>query len=126
MRSTASRAPGSLHREALGADTFADEARFFSARRTRRAGGERFGLLLSAIALARLSASFANRACRTVPGGAPFGNRALVREKSAMASDHHHHHEPRIVRATALPERGQRPRLARDHGEPRGRPARER
>ncbi len=35
--------------QALGADTFADEARFFSARRTRRAGGERFGLLLSAI-----------------------------------------------------------------------------
>ena len=38
-------------REALGADTFADEARFFSARRTRKAGGERFGLLLSAITL---------------------------------------------------------------------------
>ena len=37
--------------QALGADTFADEARFFSARRTRKAGGERFGLLLSAIAL---------------------------------------------------------------------------
>jgi YfiH family protein len=37
--------------EALGADTFADQARFFSARRTRKAGGERFGLLLSAIAL---------------------------------------------------------------------------
>ena len=39
------------HRCGLGADTFADEARFFSARRTRKAGGERFGLLLSAIAL---------------------------------------------------------------------------
>jgi hypothetical protein len=37
--------------QALGADTFADEARFFSARRTRKAGGDRFGLLLSAIAL---------------------------------------------------------------------------
>jgi YfiH family protein len=36
---------------ALGHDTFADEARFFSARRTRLSGGERFGLLLSAIAL---------------------------------------------------------------------------
>lgn len=36
----------------LAADTLADEARFFSARRTRRRGGERFGLLLSAIALA--------------------------------------------------------------------------
>ena len=34
-------------------DTQADEARFFSSRRTRRRGGERFGLLLSAIALGR-------------------------------------------------------------------------
>ena len=42
---------GIEHRLALGVDTFADEARFFSARRTRRAGSERFGLLLSAIAL---------------------------------------------------------------------------
>jgi purine-nucleoside/S-methyl-5'-thioadenosine phosphorylase / adenosine deaminase len=38
-------------RQALAEDTFADEARFFSARRTRRRGGERFGLLLSAITL---------------------------------------------------------------------------
>jgi purine-nucleoside/S-methyl-5'-thioadenosine phosphorylase / adenosine deaminase len=38
--------------EALAHDTHADAARFFSARRTRRQGGERFGLLLSAIALA--------------------------------------------------------------------------
>jgi len=38
-------------RMALPDDTMADEKRFFSARRTRRAGGERFGLLLSAIAL---------------------------------------------------------------------------
>jgi YfiH family protein len=38
-------------RMALPDDTLADETRFFSARRTRRAGGERFGLLLSAIAL---------------------------------------------------------------------------
>ena len=37
---------------ALPDDTLADEARFFSARRTRRQGGARFGLLLSAIALA--------------------------------------------------------------------------
>ncbi len=44
-------AAGIGDREALGADTFADAARFFSARRTRKAGGERFGLLLSAIAL---------------------------------------------------------------------------
>jgi YfiH family protein len=36
---------------ALPDDTHADEARFFSARRTRQRGGERFGLLLSAIAL---------------------------------------------------------------------------
>ena len=35
---------------ALPDDTHADEARFFSARRTRQRGGERFGLLLSAIA----------------------------------------------------------------------------
>ncbi len=42
---------GIEHGQALGADTFADEGRFFSARRTRKAGGERFGLLLSAIAL---------------------------------------------------------------------------
>ncbi len=42
---------GIEHRQALGADTFADEARFFSARRSRKAGLERFGLLLSAIAL---------------------------------------------------------------------------
>ncbi len=42
---------GVEHVLALGADTFADEARFFSARRTRKAGGERFGLLLSAILL---------------------------------------------------------------------------
>jgi hypothetical protein len=38
--------------EALAQDTLADETRFFSARRTRRRGGARFGLLLSAIALA--------------------------------------------------------------------------
>ena len=38
-------------RAALSDDTHADEARFFSARRTRQRGGERFGLLLSAIAL---------------------------------------------------------------------------
>lgn len=37
---------------ALADDTFADEARFFSARRTRLNGGDRFGLLLSAIAIA--------------------------------------------------------------------------
>jgi purine-nucleoside/S-methyl-5'-thioadenosine phosphorylase / adenosine deaminase len=42
---------GVEHCQGLGADTLADEARFFSARRTRKAGGERFGLLLSAIAL---------------------------------------------------------------------------
>lgn len=37
----------------LGEDTFADPARFFSSRRTRRQGGQRFGLLLSAIVLDR-------------------------------------------------------------------------
>jgi YfiH family protein len=37
--------------EVLPQDTAADEDRFFSHRRTRRNGGERFGLLLSAIAL---------------------------------------------------------------------------
>ena len=42
---------GVAEREALAEDTFADEARFFSARRTRRRGGERFGLMLSAITL---------------------------------------------------------------------------
>jgi YfiH family protein len=45
-------AAGIDDRIALPDDTMADEARFFSARRTRRQGGERFGLLLSAIALA--------------------------------------------------------------------------
>lgn len=35
----------------IGADTCADEGRFFSSRRTRKAGGERFGLLLSATGL---------------------------------------------------------------------------
>ena len=44
-------AAGIDDRTALPDDTLADEARFFSARRTRRRGGERFGLLLSAIAL---------------------------------------------------------------------------
>jgi YfiH family protein len=39
-------------RIALPDDTMADETRFFSARRTRQRGGARFGLLLSAIALA--------------------------------------------------------------------------
>jgi YfiH family protein len=39
-------------RTALPHDTAEDEERFFSARRTRRGGGERFGLLLSAISLA--------------------------------------------------------------------------
>ena len=42
---------GIERRTALPDDTHADEARFFSARRTRQRGGERFGLLLSAIAL---------------------------------------------------------------------------
>jgi YfiH family protein len=45
-------AAGIQDRTALPDDTMADEARFFSARRTRRRGGDRFGLLLSAIALA--------------------------------------------------------------------------
>lgn len=45
-------AAGIDDRTALPDDTLADAARFFSARRTRRQGGERFGLLLSAIALA--------------------------------------------------------------------------
>jgi copper oxidase (laccase) domain-containing protein len=45
-------AAGIDDRAALPDDTIADEARFFSAHRTRRRGGERFGLLLSAIALA--------------------------------------------------------------------------
>jgi purine-nucleoside/S-methyl-5'-thioadenosine phosphorylase / adenosine deaminase len=40
-------------RTALPDDTMADEARFFSARRTRRRGGVQFGLLLSAIALTK-------------------------------------------------------------------------
>jgi YfiH family protein len=40
---------GVRHVDGVGADTCADEPRFFSARRTRKAGGERFGLLLSAI-----------------------------------------------------------------------------
>jgi purine-nucleoside/S-methyl-5'-thioadenosine phosphorylase / adenosine deaminase len=44
-------AAGIDDRTAMPDDTLADEARFFSARRTRRQGGERFGLLLSAIAL---------------------------------------------------------------------------
>lgn len=43
---------GIERRTALPDDTHADEARFFSARRTRQRGEERFGLLLSAIALA--------------------------------------------------------------------------
>jgi YfiH family protein len=43
---------GIERRAALPDDTHGDAARFFSARRTRRAGGERFGLMLSAIALA--------------------------------------------------------------------------
>jgi YfiH family protein len=44
-------AAGIDDRTAVPDDTLADEARFFSARRARRQGGERFGLLLSAIAL---------------------------------------------------------------------------
>jgi YfiH family protein len=42
---------GIEQRTALPDDTHADEVRFFSARRTRQRGGDRFGLLLSAIAL---------------------------------------------------------------------------
>jgi YfiH family protein len=42
---------GIEQRAALPDDTHADATRFFSARRTRQAGGERFGLMLSAIAL---------------------------------------------------------------------------
>jgi YfiH family protein len=42
---------GIEQRTALPDDTHADAARFFSSRRTRQAGGERFGLMLSAIAL---------------------------------------------------------------------------
>jgi YfiH family protein len=44
---------GVADRAALALDTQADTARFFSSRRTRRQGGARFGLLLSAIALGR-------------------------------------------------------------------------
>lgn len=43
---------GVADRLALPADTLTDEQRFFSARRSRRRGSDRFGLLLSAIALA--------------------------------------------------------------------------
>ena len=43
---------GVLDRCALTEDTYAEKTRFFSARRTRQSGAERFGLLLSAIALA--------------------------------------------------------------------------
>ncbi len=42
---------GVLDRRALTEDTYADEISFFSARRTRQRGAERFGLLLSMIAL---------------------------------------------------------------------------
>ena len=42
---------GVRERHALAEDTCADEACFFSARRTRRRGDERFGLMLSAITL---------------------------------------------------------------------------
>jgi YfiH family protein len=41
---------GVAERAALPHDTHAEESRFFSARRTRQRGEERFGLLLSAIA----------------------------------------------------------------------------
>jgi polyphenol oxidase len=44
-------AAGVEQRMALPDDTHADEARFFSARRSRQRGADRFGLLLSAIAL---------------------------------------------------------------------------
>jgi YfiH family protein len=40
-------------RVGLGLDTLADPEHFFSSRRTRKAGGTRFGLLLSVIALVR-------------------------------------------------------------------------
>ncbi len=53
MRGAAWPRPGSSDRTALPDDTMADEARFFSARRTRRRGGAQFGLLLSAIALTK-------------------------------------------------------------------------
>jgi YfiH family protein len=43
---------GVADRIVLPDDTLTDEQRFFSARRSRRRGAERFGLLLSAIALA--------------------------------------------------------------------------
>jgi YfiH family protein len=44
-------AAGIEQRMALPDDTHADEVRFFSARRSRQRGAERFGLLLSAVAL---------------------------------------------------------------------------
>jgi hypothetical protein len=44
-------AAGIEQRTALPDDTHADEVRFFSARRSRQRGADRFGLLLSAIAL---------------------------------------------------------------------------
>jgi YfiH family protein len=44
-------AAGIEQRTALPDDTHADERRFFSARRSRQRGADRFGLLLSAIAL---------------------------------------------------------------------------
>jgi copper oxidase (laccase) domain-containing protein len=44
-------AAGIEQRAALPDDTHGDEARFFSARRSRQRGADRFGLLLSAIAL---------------------------------------------------------------------------
>jgi polyphenol oxidase len=45
-------AAGVEQRAALPDDTHADETRFFSARRSRQRGADRFGLLLSGIALA--------------------------------------------------------------------------
>jgi polyphenol oxidase len=49
---------GIAERIALPHDTHADEARFFSARRSRQRGDDRFGLLLSAIALGRIGVDF--------------------------------------------------------------------
>jgi YfiH family protein len=42
---------GVLLVDPLGADTLGDPDRFFSSRRTRKSGGERFGLLLTVVAL---------------------------------------------------------------------------
>ena len=101
-------AAGIEQRAALPDDTHADETRFFSARRSRQRGADRFGLLLSGNRARRVSRPLGLPSRPNRPTLASSG-----KGRYAMSSGHPHRSRPSLVRATALPQTGTRGRASR-------------